>query len=78
MMIRKAVITDAKAIVKVQIDTWRTTDRNIVPEDYLKQMSYDDREEMWKTILSSGSAYVAENENGEIIGFSRILKAEII
>lgn len=78
MMIRKAVITDAKAIVKVQIDTWRTTDRNIVPEDYLKQMSDDDREEMWKTILSSGSAYDAENENGEIIGFSRILKAEII
>lgn len=41
-------------------------------------MSDDDREEMWKTILSSGSAYDAENENGEIIGFSRILKAEVI
>jgi ribosomal protein S18 acetylase RimI-like enzyme len=70
MKIRKAVITDAKAIAKVQVDTWTTTYRNIVPEDYLKQMSYDDREEMWKTILSSGSAYVAENENEEIIGFS--------
>lgn len=52
MKIRKGVVADAKAIANVQVDTWKTSFQNIVPEAYLKEMSYDEREKMWRMILS--------------------------
>lgn len=70
MKIRKGVVADAKAIANVQVDTWKTSFRNIVPEAYLKEMSYDEREKMWRMILSRQTVYVAENEQGQIVGFA--------
>jgi hypothetical protein len=34
MKIRKAVLTDAKGIAKVHVDSWKTTYDNIVPDQY--------------------------------------------
>lgn len=70
MKIRKATAIDAKGIAKVQVDTWRSTYKNIVSDEYLAQLSYDAREEMWQKIIPINSVYVAENDQGEIIGFS--------
>lgn len=70
MKIRKATVIDAMGIAKVQVDTWRSTYKNIVSDEYLAQLSYDAREEMWQKIIPINSVYVAENDQGEIIGFS--------
>ncbi|MFB1081901.1 N-acetyltransferase family protein [Jeotgalibacillus sp. JSM ZJ347] len=70
MNIRKATLKDAAGIAKVQVDTWKTTYRGMVPDDYLNHMSYERREEMWSKIIGDGQVvYVAEN-NGEIVGFA--------
>lgn len=70
MNIRKAVLCDAKGIAAVHVDSWRTTYTNIVTEDYLKQLSYEKREQMWISAIPNGGVYVAENDDGTIVGFS--------
>jgi ribosomal protein S18 acetylase RimI-like enzyme len=70
MKIREATISDAYGIAKVQVDTWRTTYVNIVPDDYLANMSYDKRKDIWANIIQTKNVYVAENDAGEIVGFA--------
>lgn len=68
--IRKAVLTDAKGIARVHVDSWKTTYANIVPDEYLKGLTYERREMLWMNSIPNGGVYVAEYNNGEIIGFS--------
>ncbi|TYS17504.1 GNAT family N-acetyltransferase [Rossellomorea vietnamensis] len=71
MNIKRADINDARGIAKVQVDSWKTTYKDIVPDDYLVRMSYESRELKWKDIiLNGGIVFVAENSAGEIVGFS--------
>jgi ribosomal protein S18 acetylase RimI-like enzyme len=70
MKIRKANSTDAKGVAKVQVNSWKTTYKNIVPDEYLKQMTYESRGQKWKDIISNQAVFVAETNEGEIVGFS--------
>lgn len=70
MKIRKAVQEDAPYIAKVHVDSWRTTYKDILPENFLDGLSYDQRARLWETNMTEHSVFVAENNNGEIIGFS--------
>ncbi|WP_226036574.1 GNAT family N-acetyltransferase [Aquibacillus saliphilus] len=70
MNIRKSIPDDAKGVAKVQVDSWKTTYVNIIPDEYLNQMTYKSREQKWKDIISNQAVYVAETNDGEIIGFS--------
>lgn len=68
--IRTAVLQDAKGIARVHVDSWKSTYKGIVPDEFLEQLSYDSREKLWKSAIPNGNVFVAENENGEIVGFS--------
>jgi len=71
--IRTATSEDAEAIARVQIDTWRSTYRGIVPDEHLASLSLDQGRERWRTGLSTGSTmtvFVAENESGGVVGFA--------
>lgn len=68
--IRRAVYNDALGIAKVQVESWRTTYKNIIPDAYLQQMTIESREKKWKQIIVEQLVYVAETEEGEIIGFA--------
>ncbi|MGE7688820.1 N-acetyltransferase family protein [Lysinibacillus sp. NPDC097214] len=72
MKIRKANIRDAQSIGKVHVDSWQTTYQGILPDDFLNRLSYEQRTELWKKNISDATNYVlvAENEQGEIIGFA--------
>ncbi|MFP8782926.1 GNAT family N-acetyltransferase [Planococcus plakortidis] len=70
MRIRRAKVTDAPGIAKVHVDSWITTYRNIVPEEYLNGLKYEDSERLWNRNLQHSTVFVAENEVGEIIGFA--------
>jgi len=71
--IRQARIEDAPGIAKVHVDSWRTTYAGIVPDDYLANLSYQRRTNLWDDILRDAErksiVYVAENEQQEIVGF---------
>jgi|SRR5699024_4394389 len=70
MKIRRAETDDALGVAKVQVDSWKTTYKNIVPDAFLEQMTYENREKKWKGIISYSAVFVAENNRNEIIGFS--------
>ena len=61
-------------MAKVHVDTWRTTYSGIVPVDYLAGLSCTERQSRWAEILRTNQAatsnFVAETENGDIVGFA--------
>lgn len=70
MKIRTAKLSDAGGIAKVHVDSWRTTYKNIIPGEFLENLSYQSREELWINIIPQGIVFVAENDEGQIVGFS--------
>lgn len=70
MKIREAVLDDAEGIARVHVDSWRTTYKEIVPNSYLQQLSYEQRAENWSRCIRHNALYVAEDENGKIVGFA--------
>jgi L-amino acid N-acyltransferase YncA len=70
MKIREAVLSDATGIAKVHVDSWKTTYQNIVPDEYLESLKYESREQMWLNAIPNGGVFVAENEEGRIVGFA--------
>ena len=73
MHIRTARVHDAAAIAKVHVESWRTTYKGIVPDDFLAGLSYAQREPMWHQILtnpvSPSYVYVAADDRGQVVGF---------
>lgn len=78
MDIRHATLTDAKGIAKVHVDSWKSTYRDIIPNDFLEKLSYDQRTDLWNQNISKEENYVfvAVNSDGEIIGFADCGKRE--
>jgi GNAT superfamily N-acetyltransferase len=74
MIIREAHSTDALAIGRVQVDSWRTTYAGIVPADYLASLSYEQQGQFWEhylsTLSSAATMYVAEAAAEEVVGFA--------
>ncbi|WP_245916566.1 hypothetical protein [Bacillus fungorum] len=58
MRIRKISKEDIKGVSRVYVDSWRTTYRSLVPDDYLDELSYEDTEKRWIDFLN--------NENEEL------------
>jgi GNAT superfamily N-acetyltransferase len=71
--IRDAVVDDADAIAKVQVDTWRSAYHNVVPSEVLDSLSYEQRSEYWGSIISREDRdrifLVAEEEANGVVGF---------
>ena len=72
--IRAARPEDGGGIARVHVESWRTTYQGLVPEEYLAGLSIEQRREAWRRRLEvvdgPGFAVVAEEEDGEIVGFA--------
>lgn len=73
MNIRQARIADAEGIAEVHVNSWKTTYKGIVSEDYLDALTVESRLEGWKWRLENPSAdigiLVLEDPVGRIVGF---------
>jgi GNAT superfamily N-acetyltransferase len=71
--VRKALTSDAEVIAKVHVDTWRATYQGIIPDEYLSNLSYDQRRSRWDKILlhpeSQDATYVAEDDSKTVLGW---------
>lgn len=71
---RRANTSDLRGIVKVQVNTWKTAYQGIISENYLKSLSYEEKEENWKQRLENPThgaiIYIAETDQNEIVGFA--------
>ncbi|NHJ21597.1 MAG: GNAT family N-acetyltransferase [Candidatus Lokiarchaeota archaeon] len=74
MNFRLATIEDIPGIIKVSIDTWRTTYREILPTDFLNNLSYEDGISKWQQRFTEPERYIffyiAETDSKEVIGFA--------
>jgi ribosomal protein S18 acetylase RimI-like enzyme len=72
MRIRRANVHDCAALAHVQVDSYRAAYAGIFPRSYLDHFRYEEQEQDWRDLLSSGSGdvlYVAETEPGEVVGY---------
>ena len=73
IVIRRANATDASAIAKVRIDSWRTTYRGLIPDAYLDAMQVEASTALWDRVLTAGPnttcVFIAEHE-ADVVGFS--------
>ena len=78
MEIRRANIDDIEGIAKVHVDSWRTTYKGIIPDEFLSNLSYGNRIEVWKRNMKDNNNYivVAENEKKQIVAFVTAGKRE--
>lgn len=72
--IRPVAEADYSVVAKVHVDSWRTTYRGIVPDDFLGGMSYEVSEARWRRISAQAppgyAMFVAEDEGRNIVGFA--------
>jgi ribosomal protein S18 acetylase RimI-like enzyme len=72
--IRPARLADAPGIGKVQVDSWRSSYKGLIADEFLAALSYENRTQVWSQNLSdpqnAGFLYVAESRPGEIVGFA--------
>ena len=73
MHIRIANVHDAAAIANIHVESWHTTYKGIVPDEFLARLSYVQREQLWRQVLTDPSkpsyVYVAEDDSGKVVGF---------
>lgn len=70
MRIREAKVSDATGIAFVHVESWKTTYRNILPKEFLTNLSFKRREQFWEKSIPEGHVFVAENDEGQIVGFA--------
>mgnify|MGYP003985154061 FL=1 len=69
--IRKANLSDVKAIAKVHIAVWKTTYQSIIPQDFLDNLSTKRSENNWRKTINNKDFinFIIEDENSKIVGF---------
>ena len=71
--IRRAIKDDITSIANGHADSWKTTYKGIFPDEFLENITYEKREKQWEDIFQKEGnhqfRFVAENLNGEIVGF---------
>lgn len=73
-IVRAATAADVSGIARVHVDSWRSSYKGIIPDDYLASLNYADREAAWNRHLPLRYLFVAER-NGRIEGFASGLES---
>jgi L-amino acid N-acyltransferase YncA len=68
--VRAARIEDADRIAYVQVESWKTTYRGIVPDTYLASLSPESRTDSWKDQLNRGSLILVAEDEAGVFGFA--------
>jgi hypothetical protein len=50
--IRQAILSDARAVAEVHVQSWRSAYRGLVPDEYLQARSVDQREAVWHSVIA--------------------------
>jgi hypothetical protein len=64
-------ISDAIAVARVHVDSWRTAYRGIVHDSHLENLSYDQKESWWRNEIGNERSFVFVAEaSKQIVGFA--------
>lgn len=72
MTIRPIIDNNIQAIAKIYTENWKTTYQGILPDSFLKSITYEHSKEKWLSYIHTDKqgAFVAVDENDMIIGFA--------
>ena len=74
MIVRKATLSDAEAIGRIHVASWRETYTGIVPDEFLAALSAERRAEQWRAGLANPESrtivLVGEIRPGDVVGFA--------
>jgi GNAT superfamily N-acetyltransferase len=74
VQVQQANASDGRAIAQVQVDSWHTSYRGIVPDALLDELHVEERVHWWERVLTDGTdgrfTFVAEDETGQIVGYA--------
>ncbi|MFV8829304.1 N-acetyltransferase family protein [Alkalihalobacterium sp. APHAB7] len=77
MNIRLAQFKDVQVIADIHVASWKTTYKGIVSEEYLDSLKVEDRQEMWKRVLSTENhptTVLVIEEDDKVFGFAAVGK----
>jgi GNAT superfamily N-acetyltransferase len=75
IIVRAARPSDAGAIARVHVDSWRVGYRGLLADDALEQLSVDERQATWRRLLADESAHRDGRQvdvavaGGSVVGF---------
>lgn len=67
--IRHAIASDARAIAKIHVSSWQVIYRGYMPDKVLDNLSIDERERLWKTLIEDNVGILVLEESKNLIGF---------
>ncbi len=67
--IRYAIASDVRAIAKIHVFSWQAIYRGHIPDDVLDNLSIDEREKLWKTLLENNASIIVLEDNNDLVGF---------
>jgi ribosomal protein S18 acetylase RimI-like enzyme len=69
-MIRKATVNDARKIAEVHVKSWQAAYRGLLPDDFLKNLSVDRREQQWQQgVQKSEQIVLVYEQENKILAF---------
>ena len=72
--IRKANNSDLKGIIRVDVETWKTAYKGVVPDNFIKGFIIRSEDERWQKqlvhMIEDNTFFVAETNKREIVGFA--------
>ena len=74
--IRRATVDDIETIATIHIACWRATYRGILPDAHLDALDLQERIGRWRNWIKA-DVFVAVDDDGNIVGFSRVNDGEI-
>ncbi|MET9628131.1 GNAT family N-acetyltransferase [Lentzea sp. NPDC006480] len=69
MTVRLAEVSDAPAVASVQVQTWRTAYKGLMPDEVLDGQSVEARTSMWQRAIPNGGVWVALVDDA-VVGFA--------
>jgi ribosomal protein S18 acetylase RimI-like enzyme len=70
-MVRPATLDDAEAIARVNVATWRSAYRGLLPDDFLASLNEAHYTERWTRVIGQGTSRVfVVEEQDRIVGFA--------
>ena len=74
--VRSAVLGDADAIGRVQVETWRAAYRGLMPDEAIAGFDVEERRRLWREGLARvpqpGSATFVAELDREVVGFASV------
>jgi len=72
-VVRRATVEDAGGLARVQVESWRSTYRGIVPEAFLAEMTEAGQTERWRSRwreLGEHMFVAVDEDTGSVFGFA--------